>query len=32
MSYKMNTEQENMLRNIGIVDFVTIEKIGRAHV
>ena len=25
MSYKMNTEQENMLRNIGIVDFVTIE-------
>ena len=25
MSSKMNSEQENMLRNIGIVDFVTVE-------
>ena len=25
MSHKMNVEQENMLRNIGIVDFVTVE-------
>lgn len=25
MSQRMNTEQENMLRNIGIIDFVTVE-------
>lgn len=25
MSYKMTTEQENMLHDIGVIDFVTVE-------
>lgn len=25
MNFKMNTEQENMLHDIGVVDFVTVE-------
>lgn len=25
MNYKMNTEQEHMLHDIGVVDFVTVE-------